>query len=85
MIPFFRNLIRLDSEPRITSEIRQSTVTTSSDPITEDIEGAEAHLPVTAFLNPRNRMDIERALNHLLLLAFVYPVNRMDRFEIKRD
>ena len=58
MIPFCCNVSKLELEPRILSEIRQSTVTTSSDPNTEVIELAAAHLPVTAFLYPVNRLDL---------------------------
>ena len=57
MIPFFCNSIRLDSEKIILTGIRQSTVTASSDPITEETEVAEGHTSLLTVLYLVNRMD----------------------------
>ena len=57
MIPFCRRVNMLELEPIILSEIRQSTVTTSSDPNTEVTERAEGHSLLT-ILYPVNRLDL---------------------------
>ena len=57
MIPFFRNLSIFDFELKRPSEIRQSTVTTSPDPITEEIEEADGQTSLLILLYPVSRMD----------------------------
>ena len=47
----------LELEPEIASETRQSTVTTSSDPNNEVIEGAVRH-SLPTILYPVNRLDL---------------------------
>ena len=57
MIPFCCRVSMLELEPEIASETRQSTVTTSSDPNNEVIEGAVRH-SLPTILYPVNRLDL---------------------------
>ena len=58
MIPFFCNVSIFDLDPRILSEIRQSTVTTSLDPNTEVTEEALGQILLLTILYPVNRLDL---------------------------
>ena len=57
MIPFFRNLSIFDFELKCPSGIRQSTVTTSSDPITDVTDLADRQTSLLTLLYPVRRMD----------------------------
>ena len=72
MIPFFRNVSTFDFEVNWPSEIRQSAVTTSSDPITDDTEAADGQTTLLILLYPVRRMDrfdIKRDWSDVMQLA----------------